>query len=411
MSDSGDSFTEVTHQSWLSRLGNAVGGIVFGVILFIVAFPVLWLNEGRAVRTHQALVEGAAAVVHVDADKADPANNNRLVHISGQSHVSSAITDPILAVTAAALRLQRKAEMYQWKQHEETKTEKTLGGGSDTTTTYSYTKVWSDDVINSGSFKKPSGHENPGSMPIASYTVDHESATVGAFTLPVSMVKGLSNFVPLSASEQDLTKAQKALGSALRLDAGGFYLPRAAATSTASATAPAPAVTEPQIGDVRVKFSVIQPGPVSVIAKQNNTTFEPWSAHNGRTISLISAGTLTAEMMFQQEERNNMILTWVLRIVGVFVMFLGISMVLKPLSVLADVIPILGDLVEMGTSLIAVTIALPLSLITIAMAWVFYRPVLGILVLVVAGIVGYFCYSNLQRRRMIHRDTAPPLPG
>ncbi len=409
MSDSGDSFTEVTTQSWFSRLGNAIGGIVFGVILFIVAFPVLWWNEGRAVKTHQALVEGAAAVVHVEADKADPANQGKLVHLSGQSHVSSAITDPQLAVAAAALRLQRKAEMYQWKQHEETKTEKTLGGGSETTTTYTYNKVWSDDVINSGSFKKPAGHENPGSMPIASYTVDHDSATVGAFTLPVAMVKELSNFVPLSATEQDLSKAQKTFGSTLRLDAGGFYLPRAAASAAGATTAPT--TTEPQIGDVRVKFSVIQPGPVSLIAKQNNATFEPWSARNGRAISIISPGTLTAEAMFQQQERNNTILTWVLRLVGTFVMFLGISMVLKPLSVLADVIPILGDLVEMGTSLIAVTIAVPLSLITIAMAWVFYRPVLGILVLAVAAIVGYFCYSNLQRRRMIHSNTAPPLPG
>jgi hypothetical protein len=408
MADSGDSFSVVSHQSWFGRLGGAISGIAFGVILFIVAFPVLWLNEGRAVKTHQALVEGAAAVVHVEADKADPANQGKLVHVTGQTHMSSAITDPELSVTAPALRLQRKAEMYQWKQREESKTEKTLGGGSETVTTYTYSKVWSDDVINSGSFKKPAGHENPGSMPIASHIADHTSATVGAFTLPVGMVQGLSNFVPLTVNDQDLTKAQKALGSTLRLDAGGFYLPRAAASASATTT---PDAGGPQIGDVRLKFSVVEPGAVSLIARQNNATFEPWSARNGRTISLISHGTLTAEAMFQQEVRNNTIFTWVLRFVGAFVMFLGISMVLKPLSVLADVIPLFGDLVEMGTKLIALTIALPLSLTTIAMAWVFYRPLLGILMLAVAAAIGFFCYQKLQSRRTIHSDTAPPLPG
>ena len=66
-------------------------------------------------------------------------------------------------------------------------------------------------------------------------------------------------------------------------------------------------------------------------------------------------------------------------------MFFGLSMVFKPLSVLADVLPILGDLVEMGMGFVAGLIALVCSLITIAVAWIFFRPVLGIILLVIAG--------------------------
>ena len=35
---SGDSFTEVTHRSWVSRIGSAIIGILIGLVLFIISF-------------------------------------------------------------------------------------------------------------------------------------------------------------------------------------------------------------------------------------------------------------------------------------------------------------------------------------------------------------------------------------
>ena len=89
--------------------------------------------------------------------------------------------------------------------------------------------------------------------------------------------------------------------------------------------------------------------------------------------------------MFETARTNNAIMTWLIRIGGFLMMFFGLSMVFKPLSVLADVLPILGDLVEMGMGFVAGVIALVCSLITIAVAWIFFRPVLGIILLVIAG--------------------------
>ena len=62
-------------------------------------------------------------------------------------------------------------------------------------------------------------------------------------------------------------------------------------------------------------------------------------------------------------------------------MVLGISMVLKPLSVLADVIPVLGDVVGAGTGIIALLAGLALSSITIALAWIGYRPLIALVLL------------------------------
>ena len=77
-------------------------------------------------------------------------------------------------------------------------------------------------------------------------------------------------------------------------------------------------------------------------------------------------------------------------------MLIGLSMVLKPLSVLADVIPFLGDLVGMGTSAVAFLVALACWLVVIAVAWLVYRPVLGILLLVAAAAVVFLL---LQKRK------------
>ena len=77
-------------------------------------------------------------------------------------------------------------------------------------------------------------------------------------------------------------------------------------------------------------------------------------------------------------------LTWILRLVGFLLMVLGLNMIFKPLAVIADVLPILGSIVGAGTGIIACLLAAILSLLTIAIAWIVYRPLLGIILLAVA---------------------------
>jgi len=63
-------------------------------------------------------------------------------------------------------------------------------------------------------------------------------------------------------------------------------------------------------------------------------------------------------------------------------------MIFKPLSVVADVVPFIGSIVGMGTGIVAFALSAPLSLVTIAVAWIFYRPILGVALLVVG--IGVF---------------------
>ena len=73
--------TETTTIGWGSRLGGSVKGILFGLLMFVAGFPLLFWNEGRAVTDTKTNEEGAASVVEAQAGEIDPAQEGRLVHI------------------------------------------------------------------------------------------------------------------------------------------------------------------------------------------------------------------------------------------------------------------------------------------------------------------------------------------
>ena len=168
----------------------------------------------------------------------------------------------------------------------------------------------------------------------------------------------------------------------------------------------------PEIGDLRIQFSVVRPDTVSVVAKQNGEKLGPYTTSVGRNLEMLSYGDVTAEAMFDQAKSENAILTWILRGVGYLLMAFGFLLILAPLSVVADVIPILGSIVGGATGLISFVLALPISLTVIAVAWLVARPVLGITLLVLA-IGGLFAILRARKNQAPERPKKPgrpPLP-
>lgn len=130
-----DSVTVTSSQSWFSRIISSIKSVLVGLALFVISFPVLFWNEGRAVQTARSLEEGAGAVVSVPADSVDAANEGKLVHVSGAVSTQP-LTDPDLGVQAEGVKLVRNVEMFQWKEEERSEKKKKLGGGEETVTTY-----------------------------------------------------------------------------------------------------------------------------------------------------------------------------------------------------------------------------------------------------------------------------------
>ena len=142
----------------------------------------------------------------------------------------------------------------------------------------------------------------------------------------------------------------------------------------------------PQIGDVRISWTYVPDTmPISIIACQNAGTFSPYVAENGNTVDLMQMGIKSKEIMFQNAQDSNAMWTWVWRVVGWLMMYIGLKMILAPLAVLADVLPIFGNIVEMGNGIIAFLVSAVVALLVIAIGWIFYRPILGILILAAAA--------------------------
>ncbi len=382
-----DQVSEVTSQGWLSRIGESIKGLLFGGVLFLAAFPLLWWNEGRAVQTYKSLQEGRGAVVSVQAEKADAANEGRLVHLSGLATTQETLTDPVFGVVAQAIRLNRKAETYQWVETKKSENRKKLGGGEETVTTYSYSKDWSDRRVDSSDFKEPSGHANPASLPFETESWQAQRVTLGGFQLSGGLTGSIRRSVEVAFTQAGLDGLPGAVKTKARLSASALYI-----GGDPSA---------PSVGDARISFSKVPPADVSVIAQQLGAGLAPFQTKAGDALEMLEAGVVTADLMFKSAEQANTIMTWVLRGVGFLVMFFGVTMLLRPIRVVADVVPFFGTLVGMGLGLIAFAVAAPLSLLTIAIAWIASRPALGVtLVLVACAGFGWLIARFARQKRM-----------
>ena len=100
---------------------------------------------------------------------------------------------------------------------------------------------------------------------------------------------------------------------------------------------------------------------------------------------MLSYGEVPADGMFESAEESNRIMTWILRALGFLMMAIGFKRIFRPLSVTADLVPAAGNLVGSVTGFLAYLLAAGLSLLVVAVAWLYYRPVLAVVLLVVGG--------------------------
>ena len=362
MSD--NSFTEVTNQSWFSRIGGALKGILIGMLLFIISFPIIIWNEKRAVDTSVGLKEAEGIVVSVAASPVSPENNGKLIHFTANANTDDVLEDDEFGFSVSALKLTRTVEMYQWEEESESKTEKKLGGSTETVTTYNYREVWSNTLIDSSQFKQSSDYVNPGSMQYLGRQFIATNVQAGDYLLPQLLVEKLQNYELMDLKGLEgfpdnfvIQGRQLVSGDPLR----------------------------PEIGDYRISFAAVPPGPVSVVAQQVEQSLEEFHTGTGTTVAVIESGTFSAANLFKKEQEANSQMTWIIRLVALILMGLGIGLFLNPLKVLADVVPFLGSVVGMGTGIVAALLALALTSVTIAITWIAVRPLLGIILLIVAG--------------------------
>jgi len=363
---------ERSSQGWFSRIMDSIKGVLVGLVFVLGAFPLLFVNEGCAVRIAKGLGEGRSQVVTGASGQVNPGLEGKLVHMTGVASSKNGVTDAVLGVAApGAIRLERLVEMYQWVEKTETKKEKKLGGSEETVKTNTWVKEWRDTEVSSSGFKlkEKDGEKlvNP-PLPMKGGSVIANDVALGAHTLTAGLVSQLSGGTPLVLDQSAIAKLPESIRGRARLHDGGIFVGDPAG---------------PKIGDLRIKLLKTDAADVTVVAKQTGNALSAWETSQGTTIAMLERGTKTADQMFSSAEAANTARTWIVRLVGFLVMLMGFALIFKPLSVVADVVPFIGSLVGMGTGVVAFALAAPLSLATIAVAWIVYRPILGGALLVV----------------------------
>ena len=402
-------YQTTSSQSWFSRLGGAFKGVLIGLIIFIIGFPVLWNNEHDAVRNTNALNELQKVTIDVGKPEIQAENEGKPVFMTGPAATQDVLTDPIFGISENAIRLSREVEIYQYVEQQHSETKKKMGGGTETVTTYTYEPAWVQAPIDSNTFENPDARttcRNVGIMRFQDDELMAANVSFGAFKFGPEIIAKIGGSKGYTlAPDFQLPQQLKVLGA--RIEGEYVIVPYTApATTTANAinqavnavagTGDANAagqaianavVPQPvtQIGDLRVKFAITKPHDVSLIAVQKGDTFTDYTAKNGKKQFLFRDGTHTATDLFEAKAASNKMKRWFFRAIGFILMYIGMGMVFRPLSVLADVIPFIGTIVGKGTSFVAFIIAAICSLVTIAIAWITYRPILAISLLVVAG--------------------------
>ncbi len=368
------SYTEITTESWWSRIKSSFKNIILGLILFLVAFPLLFWNEGRAVYRAQTLEEGIRVVTSIEANQINKKNEGKLIHLTGNTESNETLSDIRFGISQDnIIKLRRLVKMYQWQEHQDSETTEKLGGSTETVTTYNYSKNWDSSIANSNNFKQSEEHQNPSTMLFNSGIFQVKQVTIGAFTLPSSLVSRINNYQKLPITTLELVSEE--IRDKLQIYDNAYYIGENPA--------------QPQIGDLKISFEIVTPSMISIIVKQVGSTFSSYTTKIGGKIELFEYGNVSAENMFQHEQEFNVMLTWILRAVGFLIMFIGLSLMFGVLRTLAAVIPFIANIVGFIGGFVAFLIALILSLITIAIAWFVYRPLLGIFLLIIAGSLLY----------------------
>jgi len=160
---------------------------------------------------------------------------------------------------------------------------------------------------------------------------------------------------------------------------------------------------QPEIGDVRVTFRETKCTTVSVLAKLTaGGMLAKWQSRQGPgyDVGIVTVGTVSAHEMITAAQAANTSQTWLFRGGGWFLNVLGFSLITQIVATTADItlnwIPLFGpmanSIIGLGVTMANLILGSCLTTTVASIAWVVYRPVLGISMLV--GSLGLFVTAS-----------------
>ncbi len=311
-----------------SKKMNPLARMLFGALALLGAFVLLWTNEGRV-----NLADVAKKSEATSAERVDPALEGEFVSVTGRLETAVPVNDPLYLRPAEFVQLNRWAEMYAWVEDEETD-----GDFTD----YTYELEWTDDPRSAEEFYYPEGHANP-PMPLYDETFTAVSATVGAYQIDPQRMQ-LPRPESLTLSRQNVLEGPYQIDEEYIFEGDGM-------------------LDMPQLGDMRVSYTAV---PANITATafglQSGSEITAY-VHRGKTeLYRTLAGDREQAILRLNTEYKNLL--WGFRVMGFFVMWLGLGLLVSPLTALLSFVPVLGNLGRKAIGAVTFMLALVLAALT-----------------------------------------------
>ena len=437
-----------------TRVGNSFKAIGTGFILFCIGTALLWWNEGRTVKTEKMLEEVGGSYVEMEnPNKKDASLDGELICGSAMATTEDSLSDNQFGVGAKAIALHRRVEYYQWVEDSKESSEDKLGGKEVTTTTYTYSKKWVSQPIESSEFKDPA-YQNKNTV-LATYEDTEqyaENVSWGAYKLTESLIHHISSgeglelamaedllkqldksaqtayerFYGVQKSNQQPAAQQPAQQTAIP-DSVKALLPDSVKAMLDSLQAVNDSINKamanaenkkdlkyihqasnvlyfgrvpgvPEVGDVRITFEKVVPAKVTVMAVVDGDSFKPYKAKNGKRFQTLVMGKKSGDEIIDAEKEANNVLLWIFRIVGILLVIGGLKGIFGFIETILKVVPFIAGIFGWGVGVVCTIVGIVWSLIIIAIAWLFYRPVLAISLLAVAGfLIWVFAFKGKDK--------------
>lgn len=433
-----------------TRVGNSFKAIGSGILLFCIGTALLWWNEGRAVKTEKMLDEVGGNYVEMEnPNKKDASLDGEIICGTALATTEDSLSDKQFGVGAKAIALHRRVEYYQWVEESNETSEDKLGGKEVTTTTYTYSKKWVSRPVESSDFKDPA-YQNKNTILTTVEEDDQyaENVSFGAYKLNESLIHRISSREGLDlAINEDLMKE---LDKSAQTAYERFYGVKKSAKQTVEQPAETTVLSDsakavadslkavndsiiknavnkkdleyvhqagnvlyfgrvpgsPEVGDVRVTFEKVVPAKVTIMAVVDGDSFKPYKAKNGKRFQTLVMGKKSGDELIDAEKEANNMWLWLLRGLGVLLVIGGLKGIFGFLETVLKVVPFIANIFGWGVGVVCTILGLVWSLIIIAIAWLFYRPILGITLLVIAGFLTWvFAFKGKDKLKELAAKT------
>jgi hypothetical protein len=320
---------------------NPFVALLVGVLLFIGAFPVLFVNESQ---------ENLASVAKKAVEYEPSLENNTFVYTVGSITATNYAVDELL--TKNFIYVSRTVEMYGYQESQETVNSQDR---------YRYTPGW---LVNPPVTTAWLGtiNEQPQNIP-TDYNLWisnlPQRQTTTATDLEINGITLDQNQLSFSGEQELVLNEADIENDEFSIQNNYLYF-----SNQLSGTA-----TNPLIGDIRVSFSVIELSDEGlVLGWFNNGQIEAYTTNNNNLIYRYFNGETSIRSVVSLLQSEYELSLWIFRGVGFLMLFVGLLLVLKPLMSVLNVIPFFGDLGNFLLMLMSFGVSLLLTVITIILS-------------------------------------------